>query len=218
MCYSIDAIALELKDACIFSITLAINFIHLKVKSKFLISVTVVLTSALVSCTEYEDVFLQANKEVFVKNEIVEFVNFQNSETVTLQTQAYSCGTGSFYDTYQSTHHYHRNYTQKCGQSVHMNDKNVHSLDHSIFSEITREGYFAKIYFEADIFTILPLPDDNVAVLDSLNIQGIFYPHVYVLSAEFTANEHNITSIYYHPDFGILQVIDRNNQIWIRTK
>jgi hypothetical protein len=171
-------------------------------------------------CYEYIDVYEEADKSLFYSNGSVKFKNFQNDYILNLEAHPYTCEYGSPSEIRQAYHTYKRIYPQICGQQVRRSDDQTTIIDHSI--SVRSDGNYlngyekALVFFERDVFLVDPLPESDSAEMVNLGMNGVLYSDVYVLYPDTTVNSGEIKQLFFHPDFGILRILDINDNTWER--
>ena len=175
----------------------------------------------LAGCYEYIDVYDEADKSLFYSNGPVKFKNIQNNYILNLEAHPYTCEYGAPSEYWQTYHTYRRIYPQICGQQVRRSDDQTTIIDHSI--SVRSDGNYtngyekARVFFEQDVFLVDPLPESDSAELVNLGMNGVLYADVYVLYPDTTVNSGEIKQLFFHPDFGILRILDINDNIWERV-
>jgi hypothetical protein len=182
-------------------------------------SLILLLSLFMVGCDKYVDVDLPASKKAFYPdNTTIRFRNEQTGEEISLKANSYSCHQTEEFSAQQGVHQYKRYHPELCGQTIRKSDDALYFLDHSISSESDYGTNWFKIYFDKSSFAFkdsYPI-DTSIVKLDSIAIDNVLYYDVYVLANKrMSIPDHEIDSVYFERDNGILKLVSSNNETWV---
>lgn len=146
-----------------------------------------------------------ANKKYFENNITRSYINLANGNSILVHSEDYECEYGPYHhdgdDCLCTTY-------ELCGQSFRKVQGEEYILDHTITSEAPSEEL--TVYFKSNKF-VVPIIERG---FDTLATSNFIYYNGYFVTPEIASSNQEVSKIYYHKKYGVVQILLTDGTPW----